>query len=140
MGFGKFLKKAAKLGAKIAKPLLASTPVGAVALRAQQTLKSLGGNVKAARLGKIQPLSVRASVEKMAALGPRKRLKSFPVASSGRAKGSRMPQKRRTATGTGRRVPPRGGLDLKAMAAQWRAAGKPGTWLGWIKANPLKKA
>jgi hypothetical protein len=42
------------------------------------------------------------------------------------------------AKGTGRKAP-KGGLDLKAIAAKWRAAGKPGTWIGYIKANPIKK-
>lgn len=35
----------------------------------------------------------------------------------------------------GGRKPPSGGLDLKALAASWRAAGKPGTWQDWIKQN-----
>jgi hypothetical protein len=34
-----------------------------------------------------------------------------------------------------RRKPPTGGLDLKALSVSWRAAGKPGTWQGWIAAN-----
>lgn len=34
-----------------------------------------------------------------------------------------------------KRAPPKGGLDLKALSASWKAAGKPGTWQGWIKAN-----
>lgn len=38
------------------------------------------------------------------------------------------------------RKPPKGGLNLKAMSAKWRAAGSPGTWQGWIKANPIKNA
>lgn len=142
MGLGKFLKKAVKLGGKIAKPILAATPGGAIALRAQQTLKSLGGSLKAAKLGKVQPLSVRASIEKVAAAGPARRL-SVPASLSRRkrrAKGSTMPQKRKTAPGTSKRLPPKGGLDLKAMAAQWRAAGKPGTWAGWIKSNQIRKA
>lgn len=42
---------------------------------------------------------------------------------------TRTPSKRRA---------PRGGLQLRAMAAEWRAAGKPGTWQGWIKTNPIK--
>lgn len=37
------------------------------------------------------------------------------------------------------RKPPKGGLDLAAIARAWRAAGKPGTWQGYIKANPIKK-
>lgn len=32
-----------------------------------------------------------------------------------------------------KRKPPAGGLDLKAIAAKWRAAGKPGTWIGFVK-------
>jgi len=159
MGLKKLFRKAVKLGGKIAKPILAATPAGQIALRAQQTLKSLGGNIKAARMGKIQPLSVRSSVEKIVATGPKKQIRSiprvisleanFPGSTTGRkrygvvrrsSKRSKMPQKRKTAPGTSKRVPPKGGLDLKAMAAQWRAAGKPGTWLGWIKANPIKKA
>lgn len=32
-----------------------------------------------------------------------------------------------------KRKAPTGGLDLKALSASWKAAGKPGTWQGWIK-------
>ena len=110
----RLVKKAVKLGGKIAKPLLATTPVGQVALRAQQTLKSLGGNLKASRLGKIEPLSVRASVEKVAAAAPKREFRSMPAVirreadfgperfrrRATSAKGSRMPQKRRTVPGT----------------------------------------
>ena len=34
-----------------------------------------------------------------------------------------------------KRKAPTGGLDLKALSASWKAAGKPGTWQEWIKAN-----
>jgi hypothetical protein len=40
----------------------------------------------------------------------------------------------------GTRKPPSGGLDLSAMAAAWKAAGKPMAWQAWIKTNPLRKA
>jgi len=30
---------------------------------------------------------------------------------------------------------PTGGLDLKALSASWKAAGKPGSWPQWIQAN-----
>lgn len=136
--FGKFLKKAVKLGAKIAAPILASTPVGALALRAQQTLKSLGGNLKAARLGKIEPLSVRGAIEKVAPRAPLRRLAPLTLRRT-TAKGSRMTQKRKTPNGKGKRSPPAGGLDLKRMALAWRAAGKSGTWRDWIKTNQLRK-
>lgn len=51
---------------------------------------------------------------------------------SGRLKAaSRRPAKAHRA----KRRPPPGGLDLKALSASWRAAGRPGTWQGWIAAN-----
>ena len=140
MGFklGKFLKKAVKLGVKLAKPILATTPVGALALRAQQTFKSLGGNLKAARLGKIEPLSVRASMEKTAP-SARPRLKRLSMASFAKKKASRIAQAGKTPNGKGRRSPPAGGLDLRRMALAWRAAGKPGSWRDWIRTNQLRK-
>jgi len=38
-----------------------------------------------------------------------------------------------------KRTPPKGGLDLAKMAVAWRAAGKPGTWINWVKTMPIKK-
>lgn len=35
----------------------------------------------------------------------------------------------------GRRKPPTGGKDFKALAASWRAAGKPTSWQTWIKTH-----
>jgi len=142
MGFfkklGKFAKKAVKLGSKLAPIVTAVVPGGALALRAQQTLKSLGGNLKAARLGKIEPLSVRAGIEKIAPRAAVRRLAPLALAAISK-RGSRMPQNRRTPTAKGKRSPPKGGLDLAAMAVQWRAAGKPGSWRDWIKSNQLRK-
>lgn len=42
-------------------------------------------------------------------------------------------------TSTKKRVAPKGGLDLAAISRLWKAQGKPGSWQGFIKANPLKK-
>lgn len=63
-------------------------------------------------------------------------------ASSARAKPRRSPARARSAPKRalvakpkGRRAPPTGGLDLKGLSQSWRAAGKPGSWQGWIKAN-----
>lgn len=45
----------------------------------------------------------------------------------------------RRAAGSGsRRAPPRGGLNLRAMSAAWKAAGKPGTWRDWIRTNQIR--
>jgi hypothetical protein len=34
-----------------------------------------------------------------------------------------------------KRRAPTGGLDLKALSASWKAAGKPGTWMDWIRSH-----
>lgn len=50
------------------------------------------------------------------------------------------PRRTRRTTAGGKRQPPPGGLDLRAMAAQWRSAGKPGRWIDWIRSNPIRRA
>jgi|SRR5215211_264853 len=40
----------------------------------------------------------------------------------------------RPAAATKRRAPT-GGLDLKGLSASWKAAGKPGTWMDWIRSH-----
>lgn len=34
-----------------------------------------------------------------------------------------------------KRKAPKGGKDFKALSASWKAAGKPGTWLAWVKSH-----
>lgn len=34
-----------------------------------------------------------------------------------------------------KRRAPTGGLDLKALSASWKAAGKPGSWMDWIRSH-----
>jgi hypothetical protein len=36
---------------------------------------------------------------------------------------------------SGKRAAPKGGKDFKALSVSWNAAGKPGTWLAWVKAH-----
>ena len=50
-------------------------------------------------------------------------------------------RKRRDVPSSGTRKPPKGGLDLKTMAKQWAAAGKPGKWIDWVKSpgNQIRK-
>lgn len=45
------------------------------------------------------------------------------------------PKKAKAAKPKAARKAPKGGLDLKGLSASWKAAGKPGTWAGWIKKN-----
>lgn len=49
-------------------------------------------------------------------------------------------RRKKTTTTGGKRKPPPGGLDLAAMAREWRAAGKPGSWLSWIKSNQIRRS
>lgn len=158
MGFSlkKLAKKALKLGAKVAMPIIARTPVGAAAIQAQKVFKSLGGNAKAAKLGKIEPVSVQAAIAKpamqLASSRPqaarklyrggwnsKERMNYAPGIDVNRAaKARKSSQKAKRTTGKGRTAPS-GGLDLKAIAALWRSQGKPGSWQGFIKANPIRK-
>lgn len=70
---------------------------------------------------------------------PRRRARRKKAASVSRRPATRTPTRRRRATGTGaRRRPPPGGLDFRAMSAEWKAAGKPGTWQEWIRSNPRR--
>lgn len=53
-------------------------------------------------------------------------------------RGARSPRKARSGS---RRAPPSGGLDLARIASMWRAEGKPGTWLSYIKSHSdIRKA
>ena len=50
------------------------------------------------------------------------------------AKGKMKPKK----SSGSKRTPPKGGLDLKGLSAEWKKAGKPGTWRDWIKSHAGK--
>jgi len=148
----KLAKGALKIGKKIAPQLLKATPLGQLAMRAQQAAKGLGINFKAARMGKPEPVSVQAAIMKPALTMPISRNVSrrgaFTEDYSGRkalrvahsttepAVARALAARRKAAKASGKgRTPPKGGLDLKRIAAMWRAQGKPGTWIGFIKAN-----
>lgn len=51
-----------------------------------------------------------------------------------KAAASAKPKRARKASGGGRK-PPKGGKDLKALSASWKAAGKPGRWIDWVKTH-----
>ncbi|MGV0982832.1 MAG: hypothetical protein ACOYB0_10775 [Polynucleobacter sp.] len=148
-----------KLIKKVKKPLLgaAKTALGvatgglsdkAIAL-ANTGKKLLKGRKVAKQLDAMPRLriaDVRYSVP-----GPREGVsvsaEAMPGGSSLRKKSpkrrkSAAAKKRATQAKNGReflkrakRAAPKGGLDLKKLSASWKAAGKPGTWQGWIKAN-----
>lgn len=57
-----------------------------------------------------------------------------PVRAGKARRMGRKRARRPAAARTGRKAP-KGGLNLKALSTAWKAAGKPGTWQGWIKAQ-----
>lgn len=151
-----FLKKLGKLAVKgagkaiRAKIAVVTGGASEAALRGIKVAKALAATraKKAA-----QPKSVRAAIAKLDAM-PRLTVKQTPTAPPAappgmaprrspappRRNGVKIPKapkvkaaKAPKAKGT--RRPPSGGLDLKALAAQWRAAGKPGKWIDFVKAN-----
>lgn len=85
-----------------------------------------------ARAPRVVPIS---SVQATTAPGGAPLAKKAPRRrAAAKAKAPRAAKAPRRASGGGRK-PPKGGLDLKALAASWRAAGKPGSWRDWIKKN-----
>lgn len=55
--------------------------------------------------------------------------------SSGKAKRTTKSSSKSAKRSGKPRKAPTGGLDLKALSASWKAAGKPGTWQSWIQNN-----
>ena len=147
----KVVLKAARLGAGIVtgglseKAISVGKTVGAVLKKGKKQSKSV-----AAMLGRFDgmtspKLATTASATTMPGGAPLKRITI--AASSRRALGSRrkppkrlpkgkVPKAPRMATaGKSKRKAPSGGLDLKGLSASWKAAGKPGTWQGWISSH-----
>lgn len=128
-------------------------PGGTAVLRAA---KALAVKPHAAAV-KVQPVSVRAVISKAVAAPPRsiapptlgaatRMPGGAPIASGSPRKAKRRMPRGRAATDSGvgarghptragKRRAPSGGKDFKALSAAWRAAGKPGTWLAWVKSH-----
>lgn len=156
MSFWNKIGKALK-GAAIAVGRKAlSTATGGLSEPVIRASKALLVNHKASKI-KIQPLSVRAVLSKSAVPHPAVHIASTmttmpggaPLKRSSKRKGKsstpkppkskrRAKTKRAKSSGT-KRTAPKGGLDLKRMAVAWRAAGKPGRWIDWVKTQPIRK-
>lgn len=57
-----------------------------------------------------------------------------PKARRAKAPKAKAPRKAAKASGT-KRTAPKGGKDFKALSAAWKAAGKPGKWIDWVKSH-----
>ena len=126
------------------------------------TLKGVGSAVKVYKSIKSagqQPKSVQAAAAKVAMTAPKVvpissvKAETMPggaplpgVRASNAAregvvkKTSKAPRRKAAARGKApkaksTRKPPTAGLDLKALSASWKKAGKPGKWIDWVKKN-----
>lgn len=157
MGLRKFLKKARKtLGlpaitvgnvAKIAAATAIGGPGAGVLTAVKSKLKSAAiGGIKQVLRTKAQ----KAHVQRIATLSPPKVVDIRATTMPGGAplRGVRVKATRRKAAAKaaaprkaarkgsgGGRKPPKGGKDLKALSVSWKAAGKPGRWLDWVKTH-----
>lgn len=122
------------LSTSVLKSKLKNAAIGGV----KQILKTKAQKIAAKKIGILAPpkvVSIRAQT--MPGGAP---LKGVTVSAPRRRKAAasltkKAPKKARKAASGGKRTPPKGGLNLKALSASWKAAGKPGTWQAWIASN-----
>lgn len=165
MGFKKAFKKArkalglpavtlgnaAKVGAAIATGGVGAgaAALGAAALKSKLKSAAVGGakqmvHSKAAKAlaHKVVKLAPRVAASAKAATMPG----GAPLAKAAKRAAKRVARaatkkatkraRKAAAKATGKkRQAPKGGKDFKALSASWKAAGKPGTWLAWVKSH-----
>lgn len=149
-----FLKKLAKGVKKLTKSKVISAAVRAgtgiatggaseAALRGLKVAKQLGQSLKSpnkskqvemamAKLDAMPRPQVRTATAKPSAMPGGATIRA---GSSTRRKVAATRKKVRQAKAKSGRKAPSGGLDLKKLAAAWRAQGKPGKWIDFVKAN-----
>lgn len=140
---GKALGKVAKAGLSVA--------TAGVSDKVISVAKTIGLSLKKAK--KQAPQSQTAIIEKIGQVSPKVRVTEVqdvmartPIGirrrTTTKRKATRAKAPRATSSPKPRstRAAPKGGLDLKRIAAMWRDAGKPGKWIDFIKANPIRKA
>ena len=149
-----------KIAKKVKKPLLGIVRTGLAAatggtseavIRTAGTVKKAvqlaGINKKLAALPKVKLAEAKYAVPSPTAatsvsatampggapLGKRA-ASSRKKASAPKSTKKRGKSAKRSAAGK-KRGAPKGGKDFKALSASWKAAGKPGTWLQWVKSH-----
>lgn len=119
--------------AAVLKSRLKSAAVGGV----KQVLRSKAEKALVSKVARLAPsFSIaKASSKAIARPGgaPISGAAAGAAAKLKRATHSR--RKKRTAAPRTKRRAPTGGLDLKALSVSWKAAGKPGKWIDWVKAH-----
>jgi len=148
----KSLKKAGKAIGKAHQPLLRgalTVATGGLSGKAESVLKTLGVSKRGRVLKSEQadilrtaamptagyPQRAPAAPAGLVQVTPPPKPKRRVAVTRRKAKAPRSPAKAKTGARQGGRRPPTGGLDLKAISARWRAAGKPGRWIDFVKAS-----
>lgn len=118
------------LAGQAIKSKLKSAGAGAAKILRTKAEKALHARVVKARItptpvaaGAAQTMPGGAPLNGRASTGKRRRKAAV-------AKAPKAPKR-----SSGGRKPPKGGKDFKALSASWKAAGKPGTWLAWVKSH-----
>lgn len=117
------------LGAQAIRSKLKSAGVGAI----KQVIKSKAEKALHDRTAQLLPPVVAPNTASPAVARPGGAPLRAAVARA-RAAAS-APRRRRRARAAAPRRAPTGGLDLRALSASWKAAGKPGTWMDWIRTH-----
>ena len=114
------------LGASVVASKLKSAAVGGIKqVIRSKAAKALGKRVVAQTP---EPRPTTAAAQTMPGGAPLK----AKAKRARKAKAPKSPPKPRSGA---KRGPPKGGKDLKALSASWKAAGKPGKWLDWVKSH-----
>lgn len=127
---------AGALGAAVLKSKLKSAAVGGV----KQVLRDKASRALAKRLPGLAPAAASAGkattmpggariVRVARSVGQARKLRRMARRSKGNVDlGASKPAR-------AKRRPPAGGKDFKALSVSWRAAGKPGRWIDWVKSH-----
>jgi hypothetical protein len=119
------------LGAGALKSKLKSAAIGGI----KQVVRTKAQKAAIKRMGTLAPpkvVDIRASTMPGGAPLRGVAVKRTRKVAAAKPKAPKRPAKARSGA---KRSPPKGGKDLKALAASWKAAGKPGKWLDWVKTH-----
>ena len=121
------------LGGAVVRSKLKSAAVGG----AKQVLRTKASKALSKRIhGLTPPKPVASSAQTMPGGAPLKGKAPKKAAAKATTKRrKKAAPKAVKPAGTKKRAAPKGGKDFKALSASWKAAGKPGTWLAWVKSH-----
>lgn len=138
----KLLSKIGRVGLGIATGGLSEKAIGvAKTIRGQlRGRRTKGEDAVMARLSAMSTpkLQTTASATRMPGGAPLVKSARAGVPGFGRRVARRVKRTRAAARQNAprsKRKPPTGGKDLKALSVSWKAAGKPGRWIDWVKSH-----